>query len=58
MNLLGCMKVEIMMVDRIKVADLLTLKQGDISDYLDGCDVVTRIFKTEKRQLCQQDGRI
>lgn len=57
MNLLGCMKGEIMMVDRIKVADKLT-KQEDISDYLDGCDVVTRVFKTEKRQLCQQDGGI
>lgn len=57
MNLLGCMKGEIMMVDRIKVADKLT-KQEDISDYLDGCDVVTRVFKTEKRQLCQQVGGI
>ena len=57
MNLLGCMKGEITMGDRIKVADQLT-KQEDISDYLDGCDVVTRVFKTEKRQLCQQDGGI
>lgn len=57
MNLLGCMKGEIMMVDRIKVADKLT-KQEDISDYLDGCDVVTSVFKSEERQLCQQDGRI
>ena len=57
MNLLGCMKGEITMVDRIKVADQLT-KHEDISDYLHGCDVVTSVFKSEERQLCQQDGRI
>ena len=57
MNLLGCMKGEITMVGRIKVADQLT-KQEDISDYLEGCDVITRVFKSEKRLLRQQYGRI
>ena len=44
------MKGEITMVDRVKVADQLT-KQEDISDYLDGCDVVTSVFKSEKKAI-------